>query len=107
MESSPQLLRAGIATFFLLLSIALSVARMAKPTKILGKWQSTALSAMLGMGAGFSVILIWSFCVARGYPSRLDIYALVASVTNGTFYTAAFMTASLRSLSAIREKRGA
>ena len=104
MESSPQLLRAGIATFFLLLSIALSVAHHTNPGNVLGKWQSTALSAVFGLGAGFSVVLIWYFCVGRGYPSRLDIYALVASVSNGVFYTAAVMTACIRSFRAMRKR---
>ena len=104
MESSPQLLRAGIATFFLLLSIALTVAHHTKPGTVLGKWQSAALSAVFSMGAVFSVILIWSFCVGRGNPSRLDIYALVASVSNGVFYTAAVMTACIRSFCAMRKK---
>lgn len=105
MESSPQVIGASIATLFLLLSIAIAVAHSNNPGRVLGKWPSTALMGLLSMGAGFSVITIWSFCVARGFPSRLDIYGLAASISNAGFYTAAMLNACVRSVIAMRKRR--
>lgn len=105
MESSPQMIRASIATLFLLLSIVIAVVHSNNPNRVLGKWPSTALMSVFSMGAAFSVITIWSFCAARGLPSRLDTYGLAASISNAGFYTAAALNACVRSVIAMRKRR--
>lgn len=99
-----QMFTVGIPTFFLLLSVALAVAHSTNPTRVLGYWQSLTGNFVMGVGAGISVVVVWKFCVASGYPSRLDIYALAASLSNALFYSAAVLGNCARSISAKRKK---